>query len=87
VIHHPRADQGSLHVAYAIGRPVGTAVTRNRVRRRLRAALVELDREGRVPAPGDLLVAARPRAAEAGYQELRDHLDSSFRALGEVGRP
>ncbi|MBA2280853.1 MAG: ribonuclease P protein component, partial [Acidimicrobiia bacterium] len=31
-----------VRVAYAIGRPVGTAVVRNRLRRRLRAAMAEL---------------------------------------------
>ena len=33
-----------VRVAYAIGRRVGPAVVRNRVRRRLRAAVRELDR-------------------------------------------
>ena len=48
-------------VAFAIGRPVGTAVTRNRVRRRLKAVL----RDSSVPA-GLLLVGA-DRAAPVGH--------------------
>ncbi|HAM01006.1 MAG TPA: ribonuclease P protein component, partial [Acidimicrobiaceae bacterium] len=45
-------------IAYAVGRRAGTAVTRNRLRRRLRAAV------GHAPrlAPGAYLVAAGPEA-------------------------
>lgn len=60
-------------LAYAIPRSVGTAVARNRVRRRLRAAALELARAGRFPA-GEYLVSAGPAAAQHSYAELRDHL-------------
>lgn len=55
---------------------VGNAVTRNRVRRRLREALRALAREdARWPASGrDLLVITRPEAADASYARLRDSL-------------
>jgi ribonuclease P protein component len=86
VTHHPRPDRVDLHVAYAIGRPVGTAVTRNRVRRRLRAALVALDREGLTPAGGDLLVSARPRAADASFAQLLGHLRATLAGLADGGR-
>lgn len=56
-------------VAFAVGRAVGSAVTRNRVRRRLRAALAELDRRNAVPA-GWYLVGATPNAANATYSSL-----------------
>jgi ribonuclease P protein component len=56
-------------VAFAIGRAVGPAVVRNRLRRRLRALL-----DGRVAAgsltPGWLLVGASPTACELTYDEL-----------------
>lgn len=54
-------------VAFAIGRPVGTAVDRNRLRRRLRAVLAELDL-----APGTYLIGAGPAASTLSHQELRD---------------
>jgi ribonuclease P protein component len=78
VTHLPRPDRDDLHVAYAIGRPVGSAVRRNRVRRRLRSALTDLGRLGRAPVAGDLLVRAQPGAARASYQELEEHLDRCF---------
>ena len=52
-------------VAFAIGRRVGGAVVRNRLRRRLRAALGA----GGLPA-GDYLVGATPAAAAATWDEL-----------------
>ena len=63
-------------VAYAIGRPVGGAVVRNRVRRRLRALLVA--EASRQPlAPGYYLVGARPGAAGASFAELGADLTSA----------
>jgi ribonuclease P protein component len=75
-----------LHVAYAIGRSVGTAVVRNRVRRRLRAALVALDHDGLTPACGDLLVSVRPEVATVSYEELHGHLRSTFVDLADRER-
>jgi ribonuclease P protein component len=55
-------------VAYAIGRPVGTAVTRNRLRRRLRAIVAEA--ASSLPA-GAYVVRAGPEASRLGYDELK----------------
>jgi ribonuclease P protein component len=54
------------HVAFAIGRAVGNAVTRNRLRRRLKAILADSD----VPT-GLLLIGARPAAVELSFDDLR----------------
>jgi ribonuclease P protein component len=61
-------DPRSLRVAYAVGRGVGSAVVRNRVRRRLRAVMASLAVE--LPL-GDWLVGARPSAATCSSEELR----------------
>jgi ribonuclease P protein component len=58
-----------VRIAFAIGRSVGTAVARNRLRRRLRAALVDL-----TPPPGTYLVAADRAAATRSSAELRAEL-------------
>ena len=53
-------------VAYAIGRSVGTAVARNRLRRRLRHVVAEV-----APGPGTYLLTASPAAASLAHHELR----------------
>jgi len=56
-------------VAFALGRALGPAVVRNRVRRRLRVALSAACSEGRLP-PGWYLFGAQPRAVERSFHEL-----------------
>ncbi|MBV1892504.1 MAG: ribonuclease P protein component [Ilumatobacteraceae bacterium] len=56
-------------VAFAIGRAVGSAVTRNRLRRQLRALLARFD----VP-PGLYLIGVTPRACELTFDELESVL-------------
>ena len=68
-------------VAYAVGRGVGGAVVRNRVRRRLRAATRE---HGGELVPGRAyLVSAAGRASDAGFAELSTSLHDALRALRE----
>ncbi len=69
-------------MAYAVGRNVGTAVARNRLRRRLRAIVSDL--AAQLPA-GAYLVRAGPEAAELRPGELRAALGRAFeRAAGDV---
>lgn len=72
----------TLRVGYAIGRSVGTAVQRNKVRRRLRSIL----HQASLPAEGDhapeaetprlsagvLLVNVRPQACALSFAELEE---------------
>jgi ribonuclease P protein component len=66
-------------VAYAIGKPVGTAVVRNRLRRRLRALVAEL-----APPPGTYLVVVTPAAAGLGFDELRADLAAGLDDLADA---
>ena len=68
---HDQAN--SSLVGFVVSRSVGGAVTRNRVRRRLR----HLVRERLDALPGNSLVVVRalPAAAEASYRDLGDDLD------------
>lgn len=68
-----------------VSRKVGKAVVRNQVRRRLREGLRELLHQPLTSAaclgsrPSlDLLVIARPSAAEADYQQLKRSLKSAL---------
>ena len=62
-------------VAFAIGRKVGPAVVRNRLRRRLRDELAGLARNGRL-ACGAYLIVLAPAAASVDGATLRAHLRS-----------
>ena len=64
----PGGDQDRATVAFNVGRRVGGAVTRNRIRRRLRAALSELPPSE--VRPGAYLVGAGPDAASLPYPTL-----------------
>ena len=60
-------------VAFSISRKVGKAVVRDRIRRRLRAALSELLDECN-PCFGSAMIIVSPNAAQRSYQELRHQL-------------
>jgi ribonuclease P protein component len=68
-------------VAYSVGRRVGGAVVRNRVRRRLRAA-TRVHAETLVPGHA-YLVSAANAAATSTYAQLSESLHQSLRALRE----
>jgi ribonuclease P protein component len=72
----PGADR--CHFAFAIGRPVGPAVVRNRLRRRLRMIVRQHEF-----APGYWLIGARPRATELTFDELRSTMLDLGRAVSK----
>ena len=73
------APAGPVRVGFVVSKAVGNAVTRNRVKRRLR----HLAREqlGSLPGSAVLVIRALPAAHEASYSELQADLAS---ALGRV---
>ena len=70
-------------VAYAIPRLVGLAVVRNRIRRRLRAIVVDLDRRPQGVPVGDYLVRVSPGAVDSSHEELRRYLTGAIDSLVE----
>jgi ribonuclease P protein component len=70
-------------VAFALGRPLGPAVRRNRLRRRLREALRAADAAGRLPR-GLYLVGARPGATDLSSDALRTLLGQALSRLPGV---
>src|SRR5256714_2070804 len=65
-------------IAFAVGRQVGNAVVRNRVRRRLRVAVRE--HHAQLQPGWGYLVRAAPRAAGDTYRELSDALGAALTA-------
>jgi ribonuclease P protein component len=71
-------------IAFAIGRSVGPAVVRNRLRRRLRALAADRARTGGggpLLPHGSLLIGARPAAAERSFEELGVELTTLLRTV------
>lgn len=92
VVHlHVAAGDGATRrprAGFVVPRAVGSAVTRNKVRRRLRHLLrTELDR---LAAGSDVVVRVLPEAAGRSFDELgrhlRDALASAARASGTAAR-
>jgi ribonuclease P protein component len=74
-------DAGPPRVAFAVGRAIGPAVVRNRIRRRLRAITRELAaRPGGLPA-GSYLIGVRPPAATLDYVGLRASVERAVSGI------
>lgn len=73
-------------MAYAVSRSVGTAVVRNRVRRRLRALVATAEADGAL-VPGDYLISVRPSAAERPYASLGRDLRAALAGLSAGAIP
>jgi len=65
-------------VAFAIGRDVGSAVTRNRLRRRLRVLTA---RSPALLPHGQLLIGVRPAASKRSFDELDVELTAMLTSL------
>ena len=69
-----RGDDQPDRWGFAVSSRLGGAVVRNKIKRRLRAAAMELDGTGL-----DVVVIARRDAAEASYATLADNLGELMR--------
>lgn len=66
-------DQGDgVRVGFAISKSAGKAVTRNRIRRRLREALKNCEEINTFK--GSVLLSARPSSLSLGFTELESEL-------------
>jgi ribonuclease P protein component len=78
----PDTPSAGARAGFVVGRSVGNSVVRHRVTRRLRA--VVRDELHRLPAGADLVVRARPEAADASSVVLHRDLSSGLdRLLGD----
>lgn len=80
----PPVGDEAVRIAYVVGRSVGGAVTRNRVRRRLRAAVRQVHSEVAIP-PGSYLIGATVEAEGNPWSELVSDLGDAV--AGASGTP
>lgn len=79
-VHAFPNELGTLRLGLSVSKKVGNAVVRNTLRRRLREIFASV-----VPETGDeldLVVSARPRAREAGFEELQAEFLKALVKLG-----
>lgn len=83
----PTADrsEGPPRVAFAVGRTSGPAVARNRIRRRLRAALRELLAASSLPA-GAYLISGRAELVSLPWADLLRALDGAVASATGTAR-
>jgi ribonuclease P protein component len=83
VVHLAESPEvGELRAGFVVSRAVGNAVTRNRVKRRLRALVRE--RLAALP-PALLVVRSLPAASNASTATLARDLDAALGRLGITG--
>jgi ribonuclease P protein component len=73
-----REDSGPTRLGLAVSAREASAVVRNRIRRRLRAAFRELE----APPGLDVMIKAKAEIATQPYQEMVNHLRGALSGTG-----
>jgi ribonuclease P protein component len=84
LVRYRQNDLGQTRFGISTGRRIGTAVVRNRSRRRLREILRRLS--ARVEPGWDVLVVCRKPAAEASQVELTEILTKLMSSAGLLAK-
>lgn len=82
VVHLRRREtpRGTARAGFIVNKGVGTAVIRNKVKRRLRHIAAE--RLGDWPADIDVVVRALPQSCRADFSQLASDVDAAVAAIG-----
>jgi ribonuclease P protein component len=83
-VHAFPNEHGTPRLGLSVSRKVGNAVVRNAVRRRLREVFHACVPD--ISGDLDLVVSARPAAADAGFEELREEFSEALGKVGPAGR-
>lgn len=70
----PKEEQQHFRVGISVGKKIGNAVIRNQVKRRIRHALMELDKEYSIEKEFDFIVIARNPVRNMSFQEIKSSL-------------
>src|SRR3954454_20887680 len=75
-----RGDDGPVRFGFTVTRKVGTATERNRIRRRLRELVKQLD-QASIRPHGDYVLVGRRAALATDFAAMLDDLRSALRRL------
>jgi ribonuclease P protein component len=75
-----RGDDGPVRIGFTVSKKVGTAVERNRVRRRLRE-VVRLSAAARMRRGHDYVLIGRRAALELPFEKMIEELDRTLRRV------
>lgn len=67
-----KPEQEHFRIGFSVGKKIGNAVTRNRIKRYLRQAFQELDEN--IPVRHDIVIIARNPTKMMGYEEVKKSL-------------
>ena len=85
VFYLPRQKAGGVRVGFTVGKVLGGAVVRNRMKRRLREA-VRL--HGIMPAAMDVVINPKKSLLAAEFAEVQRELRRAFEVIGKsAGKP
>lgn len=86
MIDEPAVSVGSFRFGYTVTKKLGGAVRRNRIRRRLKAAVEAV--AGEHCRPGfDYVLVARPVASTREFEQLKRDLSEAFQRVHQPRRP
>ncbi len=80
-VFYLRREAGTPRVGFTVGRVLGGAVQRNRIRRRLREAVRR--RFSALSAPVDVVINPKKSALTADFSVLLDEVASAFGAIAQ----
>lgn len=83
LFYRERNDAAGPRVGFAVGKLLGGAVQRNRIRRRLRAAVGR--RLGLMASPLDLVLHPRKSVLNLEFARLDEEIERLFRGLSQKG--